>query len=441
MSEWVSTTLGEIALNGDSGLVDGPFGSNLPARHYTDSGIPVIRGSNLTLGQSRFNSSVFVYVSTETAERLERSLCEANDIIFTKKGTLGQTGLVPKDSKHKKYLLSSNQMRLRVNTGRADPFYVYYYVSSPESRAKIVRDAESTGVPKTNLSYLRDFPIMLPDLPSQRRIAHILGTLDDKIELNRRMNRTLEAIARAIFKSWFIDFDPVHAKAEGREPVGMDPETAALFPNSFQDSPLGQIPKGWDVESLNGVLELSRESIKPQEHPEEVFDHFSIPAYDAGGPALEFGETIRSSKYEVPPFAVLISKINPHIPRVWLPHVSEDRRSICSTEFLVCVPKEGVSREYIYSLLSSTAFLGRFAQLVTGTTGSHQRVRPTAFLKMDIVVPPQDLREAFARSIGLILHRCAALLIESSELVAILDALLPRLLSGKLELTNEGTAL
>ena len=209
MSKWRETTLAEIALDGDAGFVDGPFGSNLPAKLYTESGIPVIRGSNLTLGPSRFDSSEFVYVAPETAKSLQRSLCVANDIVFTKKGTLGQTGLVPEDGENATYLLSSNQMRLRVDTEQADALFVYYYVSSPSSLAKINRDAEATGVPKTNLAYFRDFPITMPDLPEQKRIAHILGTLDDKIELNRRMNLTLEAIARAIFRSWFVDFDPV----------------------------------------------------------------------------------------------------------------------------------------------------------------------------------------------------------------------------------------
>ena len=212
-SEWSQATLGSIAINEGYGLVDGPFGSNLPASLYTDEGVPVIRGSNLALGTSRFRAQEFVFVSWDTAKRLARSLCRPLDIIFTKKGTLGQTGLVPEGGKYDQYLLSSNQMKLTVDPLFADPLFVYYFVSSPESTEKIIRDSEATGVPKTNVTYLREFPITLPPLPEQRAIAHILGTLDDKIELNRRMNETLEEMARALFKSWFIDFDPVHAKA------------------------------------------------------------------------------------------------------------------------------------------------------------------------------------------------------------------------------------
>ena len=211
--EWSQATLGSIAINEGYGLVDGPFGSNLPASLYTDEGIPVIRGSNLALGTSRFRTQEFVFVSPDTAKRLARSLCRPLDIIFTKKGTLGQTGLVPEGGEYNQYLLSSNQMKLTVDPLVADPLFVYYFVSSPESTEKIIRDSEATGVPKTNVAYLREFPITLPSLPEQRAIAHILGTLDDKIELNRRMNETLEEMARTLFKSWFIDFDPVHAKA------------------------------------------------------------------------------------------------------------------------------------------------------------------------------------------------------------------------------------
>jgi len=309
------------------------------------------------------------------------------------------------------------------------------------------------------------------------------------------MNKTLEAIARAIFKSWFIDFDPVIDNAilngkpipdefakraevrreilarsqpsppsplpevEGRQsapdagpskvsssPFGRgEGEGVAdyrhLFPDSFQDSPLGKIPKGWEVGNLDSLLALSRNSIKPLEFPKEQFDHFSIAAFDAGEPSRDFGETIRSSKYMVPSSAVLISKLNPHLPRVWFPQVSDVRRAICSTEFLVCVPKSGVPREYVYGLLSSRKFLDRFAQLVTGTTGSHQRVHPATFLKMNTVLPTHALCDVFARSVRPIQEERVALLSESSDLAAMREILLPELLSGKLELTNEGTVL
>lgn len=147
-------------------------------------------------------------------------------------------------------------MKLSVDQEVAVPLFVYYYLASPASREKIIRDSEATGVPKTNLTYLKTFPIVLPSLPEQKAIAHILGTLDDKIELNREMNQTLEAMARAIFKSWFVDFDPIRAKMEGRLPAGMDATTAELFPDEFEESALGMIPKGWRIGTLDDITEF-----------------------------------------------------------------------------------------------------------------------------------------------------------------------------------------
>lgn len=281
-ANWTHTTLGAIA-DGTNGAVDGPFGSNLKASSYSKSGIPVIRGSNLSIGLSRFDSSEFVYVKDETLERLKRSECLPGDIIFTKKGTLGQTGFISNDLKYKKYLLSSNQMRLRVNTSIADPEYVYYWVSSNESIEKIKRDSEFTGVPKINLDYLKKFPIKLPKLAIQKSTANVLRSIDNKINLNTQTNQTMESIAQAIFKSWFVDFEPVKAKmavlADGgtREQAELaamgaisgkgeaelaqlqqqNPEhyqqlaeTAALFPSAMVESELGEIPEGWDISSV-----------------------------------------------------------------------------------------------------------------------------------------------------------------------------------------------
>ena len=252
-SEWRSCRLVDLTLPGKDGLVDGPFGSNLPSSSYTLTGIPVIRGSNLTKGKERFKDGEFVYVSSETANGLSRSFCVPNDIIFTKKGTLGQVGLVPINC-HPVYLLSSNQMRMRVNSEQADPEFIYYYLAQAESIEKIIRDSEHTGVPKINLAYLKSFPISLPDVDTQRGISSILAALDDRITLLRETNATLEAIAQALFKSWFVDFDPVRAKMEGRTPEGMDEATAALFPDGFEESALGLVPRGWHLTPFGELL-------------------------------------------------------------------------------------------------------------------------------------------------------------------------------------------
>ncbi|MBK8238802.1 MAG: restriction endonuclease subunit S [Deltaproteobacteria bacterium] len=140
-----------------------------------------------------------------------------------------------------------NQRIGRVEVSRRDLIderYLYWLMRGPEYRAEILAGATGTTVRHTAPGRIESFRFTAPPLTQQRAIAHILGTLDDKIELNRRMNETLEAMARALFKSWFVDFDPVRAKAEGRQPIGMDAETAKLFPSEFEQSELGEIPKG-----------------------------------------------------------------------------------------------------------------------------------------------------------------------------------------------------
>src|SRR6185437_3399413 len=138
--------------------------------------------------------------------------------------------------------------------------------------------------------------IPLPPIHEQRAIAHILGTLDDKIELNRKMNETLETMARALFKSWFVDFDPVHAKAEGRD-TGLPQPLADLFPDSFEDSELGEIPKGWAIGRFGDVVDHLRDQESPLLSPDVHFHHFSIPAFDEGQTSkLEYGKSIKSLK-------------------------------------------------------------------------------------------------------------------------------------------------
>lgn len=171
--------------------------------------------------------------------------------------TLGYSAFVPAPIVNRRYLHNQRLGKIVVKDKRAvDPRYLHYLMQTHAYRHEVLASATGTTVKHTSPERIKRFRFMRPSISEQRAIAHILGTLDDKIELNRRMNETLEAMARTIFKSWFVDFDPVHAKSEGRRPTGMDATTAALFPDSFQDSPLGKIPKGWLISSLSEVAHV-----------------------------------------------------------------------------------------------------------------------------------------------------------------------------------------
>jgi len=413
---WQLTTLGDIAKK-EYGLVDGPFGSNLPASEYVLLGVPVIRGSNLSLGGVSFKGGEFVYVSEKTAKRLERSLCVPEDIVFTKKGTLGQTGFVPTTHRYKKFLISSNQMKLSVDRKVADPRFVYYYVSSPTSREKIIRDSEVTGVPKTNLAYLRTFPIVLPPLAEQKAIAHILGTLDDKIELNQQMNQTLEAIARALFKSWFIDFDPVRAKLDGRQPAGMDAETAALFPAEFEDGrAIGKIPKGWKVQIIGDVIEFAYG--KPLKQPDR--QHGIVPVYGSNGQIGWHNKSLVKA-----PGIVIGRKGNPGTV-VWTPI---DFYPIDTTFYAIPISSTK-SLHYLFHALCLQDLPSLAAD--SAVPGLNRNL---AYMNK-LLIPSEECLEAFDSIVNGISAKVHITNQEAITLTSIRDALLPKLLSGEIRVQD-----
>jgi type I restriction enzyme S subunit len=301
--------------------------------------------------------------------------------------------------------------------------------------------AVSTGstFPSVSRSDIENLKVDIPPLIEQQAIACILGTLDDKIELNRKRCRTLEAMARAIFQSWFVDFDPVWAKAAGKKPPGLKPELAAHFPDRFEDSPLGPIPAGWRVGTVGDIVTLSRDAILPGDYADEVFDHYSIPAYDAcQNPLPESGSTIKSQKFIVTDDCVLVSKLNPKTPRVWIPAVDKARRRIASTEFLVCRPKasSGLGRAYFYCLACDKTFSEHLTSRASGTSNSHQRVRPQDFLSYEIPLPAAKLASAFNDKVEPVLDRVLLVKSESRTLAALRDTLLPKLISGELRVPD-----
>ncbi len=274
----------------------------------------------------------------------------------------------------------------------------------------------------------------IPALPVQRAIAEFLGSIDDRITLLRETNATLEAIARALFKSWFVDFDPVRAKQEGRAPEGMDEATAALFPDSFEESALGLVPRGWRVGMLGELARIHKGTTNPLSQPDVVFEHYSLPAFDSGQmPVLDRGSEIKSNKSPVPNKAVLLSKLNPHIPRVWLPSDS-GKNAVCSTEFLVFTPTNGASREFVFCQFSTAQFQQALCQLVTGTSNSHQRVKADGVLAMSAVIPLPGAQVAFGDIIRPIFDRIGHNRQQAQTLATLRDTLLPRLISGRLRL-------
>jgi len=293
---------------------------------------------------------------------------------------------------------------------------------------------QATGSTFPNVSAQQLAAITWPDIEpqEQRAIARVLGALDDKIELNRQMSKTLEATAQALFRSWFIDFDPVRSKVKG-QPPSLPQELDTLFPDRFVDSSLGIIPHGWTVGPYMDIVEQIHETVDPRILPSERFTYFSLPAFDSNQtPIQAYGHSIKSHKLVVKQDSILVSLLNPETERTWLADVGNDRRAICSTEFLVVRPTPPFSKGYIYCLARSKTFRDRLQSLVTGTSKSHQRVSASAILSTVALIPPNSIAVAFGCLSEPLLDQSLACRRQADQLVDTRNVLLPKLVSGKI---------
>ena len=436
-SNWHFVKIDEIKSNDQSSIAIGPFGSRMTADLYRPSGVPVIRGTNISSAKS-FEGD-FVYISEETANDLKSCLVYPDDLVFPHRGAIGLVGIVPRDG-YCKYILSSSLMKLSCNKKIADPYFLFYFFRSPIGKYELLKNSSTVGTPgiATPLTSLKNIELHIPPLPTQKAIAHILGTLDDKIELNRQMNETLESIAGAIFTSWFIDFDPVRAKADGKQPEGMDAATAALFPSEFETVEGQEIPKGWQVKPFIDIIEI----------------------FGGGTPKTSNPDYWNGN---IPWFSVVDS---PSVHDVWVidteKKITEDGLNNSSTRLLTvgttiitargtvgnlalvgnpmtmnqsCYglkPKSDIGPYFSYYQIRSL-----IDELKQNTHGSvFDTITRDTFSHFSIIIPNKKICSKYEEITNLILGKMKQNLIESKNLSSIRDTLLPKLLSGELPITN-----
>jgi type I restriction enzyme S subunit len=311
-----------------------------------------------------------------------------------------------------------------------DPRFVYYLLQPID----FLSFSDKTSVPGVNRNHLHLAPILLPPLPEQRAIAHILGTLDDKIELNRRMNETLEEMARALFKSWFVDFDPVRAKAEGRQPSGMDAATAALFPDSFEDSELGPIPAGWKAGRFSDGVELIGGGT-PKTSVEEYWNG-DIPWFSVVDAPTETDVWVLDTEKKISQLGLQSSSTR----------MLEVGTSIVSARGTVgriaLVGRPMAMNQSCYAIRGAKGYppFYTFYQLRNAVQDLQQRSHGTVFETItrqtfettDVVLPSVKAALAFDETASLFLQPVRSNLRESQALGAIRNSLLPKLLSGEI---------
>jgi type I restriction enzyme S subunit len=331
-------------------------------------------------------------------------------------------------------VFASYLIRFRLNQKVADPAYVWYNLRSKQWWDFINGSKTGSAQAGANAKVLGQFRLRLPSLSEQQRVASILKSFDAKIELNRRMNATLEAMARALFQSWFVDFDPVRAKLDGREPYGLDPATAALFPASFQHSELGHIPEGWEVSPLSHKIDILSGGT-PKTAVPDYWDG-NIPWYSVRDAPTETDLWVIDTEKRVTQLGIENSAAQ--VLREGTTIISArgtvGKLALVGTPMAMnqsCYGVRGAqgNGDYFtyYSLRQATAEL---QQRTHGTV--FDTITRQTFDSLDCVFPPATLTHAFDRRVEPLLLRIREHLRESRTLAALRDTLLPKLLSGEI---------
>jgi type I restriction enzyme S subunit len=373
-----------------------------------------------------------VCITPEKAEEVQSSIIFADDLFFPHRGSIGLVGIVPQKGAAR-YVQSSSMMKLTCDRSQVEPLYLFYFFRSAQGRQELLKNASTVGTPGIGqpLFSLKAIRVPLPPLPEQKSIAHILGTLDDKIELNRRMNATLEAMARALFQSWFVDCDPVRAKLDGRKPVGLDAATAALFPAHFQESTLGHIPQGWEVRNLDQIAHflngLALQKFPPGDG--ETLPVIKIAQLRKGdSEGADRCNTELAPQYIVEDGDVLFSWSGSLEVELWCGGrgaLNQHLFKVTSLEF----PKWFY---YLWTLYHLDEFRLIAADKAT-TMGHIQRGHLTA---AKVLVPPPALLESMSHIMVPLIDQIIANRAQSRTLATIRDALLPKLLSGELSVSE-----
>ena len=425
--------MGAVCERGGGNIQTGPFGSQLHASDYRPVGIPSIMPQNL--GDNRVIVDGIARIGDRDASRLRRYLVRKGDIVYSRRGDVEKRALIGPCEDG--WLCGTGCLRVRLGENGADPGYASYYLGHPAVRQWIVRHAHGATMPNLNTAILSACPFVVPPIAEQCIIGHILGTLDDKIELNRRMNATLEAMARALFQSWFVDFDPVRAKMVSRD-TGLPKEIADLFPDRLVDSELGEIPTGWIVQTLGDLCRKPQYGYTASARSEPVGPRF-LRITDINKeswvswsrvPYCEATED-EFTKYRLGKGDLLVARMADPGHGIL---VEEDVKAVFASYLIRFRPVEDRNARLLQYWIKSDAYW----QLVRGQAAGTTRVSLNARVLslFPLVVPSGGVASAFGAVVGAIRERLVQSAAEMQLLAGLRDTLLPRLVSGELRVTG-----
>ncbi len=426
--EWPVVKLEDVSSDETGSIAIGPFGSRMKSDVYTPSGVPVIRGTNISSSRAWRND--WVYVSDDFADGLPNCNVREGDLVFPHRGSIGAVAIVPGD--RARYTLSTSLMKFRPDPEKVSALFLFYYFRSDAGRAEIMRYSSQVGTPGIGqpLTSLRQFRVPIPPREEQERIAGILSALDDKIEMNRQMSATLEAMVRTLFRSWFIDFDPVRAKMEGRD-TGLPKDVTDLFPERLVDSELGEIPEGWPLVPLPELVEINPSRSLRRGDIAPYLDMANMPtAGHAPDHVLQrpFNSGMRFANGDT-----LVARITPCLENgktAYVDFLRYDEIGWGSTEYIVLKPRHPLPSEFAYPLARNARFREFAIQNMSGTSG-RQRVPAAALSGFSMPSPPVAVGAAFGRAARSLLRRARTAVDECRVLANCRDALLPKVVSGE----------
>lgn len=395
----------------------GPFGSDVKKEFYVDNGVPILNGSNLQGFKLKEDS--FGYLTKEKADSLKKCNAHRGDIIVTHRGTLGQIVYVPVNSKYDRYVISQSQFRFRCKADLVDVQYLVYYFHTREGQYKILANASQVGVPALAraTSTFRLIDIKLPPLDDQRRIASILSSLDRKIELNNKINADLEEMAQAIFKNWFVDFEPFK---DGK----------------FVDSELGMIPEGWKVGRADDFYQINIGKTPPRKEHKwfstNPADKIWVSIANMGNSGIFISDSSeyltkeavdRHNIIMVPRNTILLSF------KLTVGRVAIADKELTTNEAIArFILSDDKYMEYLY------LYLKNFDYNSLGSTSSIATAVNSKTIKgMQMLQPSDKIIDAFHIQVNPIFEKIRSLTKENSRLSTLRDTLLPRLMSGELE--------
>lgn len=429
-SQSITTTIESLLKSGAiKAHKDGNHGSLYPrVEEFGSQGVPFLTAKLLCDGKIDIDGAP--RLADDKADKLRLGFVQPGDVLLSHNATIGRVAIVPQFSG--RLLIGTSLTYFRLDESKILPRYLAAYFSSSDFQNQLKAVMSHTTRNQVPITAQRSLRVVIPPMAAQKPIATTLSTFDDRIALLRETNATLEAIAQTLFKSWFVDFDPVRAKAEGRDPDGLDAETAGLFPDSFEDVEFGSIPTGWRAGVLGDLAQTAREQRQPLDLDDKThyvgLEH--IPRRSLGLTDWGNAGALESAKSCFKEGDILFGKLRPYFHKV----VVAPFDGVCSTDVLVCRPKEPAFYGLVAMHLSSKPLVDYADRLSNGA--KMPRVNWKDLAAYPMVVPPEPIADYFRITTEPLIQSIVANVHKAKTLADLRDALLPRLISGQLRLNE-----